>query len=220
VPTHARGNWYNGIVSATDWSVTFLNLAGVTDINASMGPKIGTVPPVDGVDMWSAVCAVGGSAQQQAAATVRTETWIEKGKLRVGEYKLITSNCGGRGLTGTGGGWITPATNATTAYPNQGTRNTTDPVDWFLSHGCNESSPCLYRVGGDAWDGQAPYANDAIEAVNLATDPHHASRLAAMTARLAQIEATAWRGEVAAVDNGECCDQAIKNGGVLGPWVK
>lgn len=219
VPPQARGKWYNGIISATDWSVTFLNLAGVKDVNASMGAKIGTVPALDGVDMWSAVCAVGGSTQQQAAATVRTETWIETGKLRMGEYKLINSNCGGRGLTGTGGGWIKPATNATKAYPNQGALNTDEAVDWFLLHGCNKTDPCLYHVGGDAWDWTAPYANDAIESVNLATDPSHASRLAAMTARLTQIEKTAWSGEVAATDNGKCCDQAIKNDGVLGPWI-
>lgn len=137
-------------------------------------------------------------------------------------YKLINKNCGGRGLTGTGGGWITPATNATRAYPNQGAHSSStaaNPVDWFLAHGCNSTNPCLYHVGGDAWDEETPYANDAIEAVNLATDPSHAARLAAMTARLAQIEETAWEGVVAAADNGKCCDQAIKNGGVLGPWV-
>lgn len=88
VPAPARGKWFNGIISATDWSVTFLNLAGVADVNASMSAKIGTVPALDGVDMWSAVCAVGGSRQQQQAATIRSETWIEGGKLRMGEYHL------------------------------------------------------------------------------------------------------------------------------------
>lgn len=228
IPQRARGLWYNGIISATDWSVTFILMAGALNANASMGAKVGTVPPLDGVDMWGAVAAVGGTSREQAAAVVRSETWIETGKLRMGEWKLIIRNCGGRGLTGTGGGWVVPATNITKPYPNQTSGGNTafsgDSVDQFLVRGCNLSHPCLYHVGGQDWNGSNPYANDAIEAVNLAGDPAQLHRLAQMRARLAQLETTAWApdngrpGDVA-VNNGRCCDQAIQNGGVLGPWL-
>jgi len=48
VPPTARGKWYNGIFSAADWGVTFLTLAGVSDLNGTMGakPGHGTVPPL------------------------------------------------------------------------------------------------------------------------------------------------------------------------------
>lgn len=147
-----------------------------------------------------------------ASRTSRSETWIDTGTLRVGEYKLITVNCGGRGLTGTGGGWIVPATNASKAYPNQGTKTSTDPQDDFLLHGCNKTAPCLYHVGG----GNTPYANDATERVNLAVE--QPARVAAMLARLAQYEETTWSGEEMATNTGLACDKAAANGGVLGPW--
>ena len=127
-------------------------------------------------------------------------------------YKLIVANCGGRGLTGTGGGWIVPATNASKAYPNQGTKSSADPVDDFLRIGCNKSAPCLYHVGG----GDTPYASDAAERVNLAAEQPHLVQ--SMLARLAKYEATAWNGEVTAVDTWMACDRALANGGVLGPW--
>ena len=164
--------------------------------------------------MWGAIQAVGASEAEQAVAsrTSRSDTWIDTGTLRVGDFKLITVNCGGRGLTGTGGGWIVPATNASKAYPNQGTKSSADPQDDFLLHGCNKTAPCLYHVGG----GNTPYANDATERVNLAAE--QPQRVAAMLARLAQYEETAWSGEAVAADTGRACDKAIANGGVLGPW--
>ena len=130
--------------------------------------------------MWGAIQAVGASEAEQAVAsrTSRSDTWIDTGTLRVGDFKLITVNCGGRGLTGTGGGWIVPATNASKAYPNQGTKSSADPQDDFLLHGCNKTAPCLYHVGG----GNTPYANDATERVNLAAE--QPQRVAAMLARL------------------------------------
>jgi hypothetical protein len=115
--------------------------------------------------MWPAVAAVGRGDAAAAAAAARNEVWITDGIVRVGEYKLITANCGGRGLTGTGGGWIRPATNVTNPYPNQGTDM--GPMDGFLQRGCNKSVPCLYHVGG----GRGPYGNDAVEVVNCPRPP-------------------------------------------------
>jgi hypothetical protein len=168
----------------------------------------------DGINMWGAIQAVGRSQveQAEAARTSRNETWIETGTLRVGEYKLITVNCGGRGLTGTGGGWVVPATNASKAYPRQGAKSSNGPLDEFLLHGCNKTAPCLYHVGG----GDTPYANDAAERVNLAAK--QPQRVAAMLTRLAQYEETAWSGETTAANTGAACDRALANGGVLGPW--
>ena len=61
-----------------------------------------------------------------------------------------------------------------------------------------------------------PYANDAAERVNLAAK--QPERVAAMVARLAQYEETAWSGEIIVADTGGACDRALANGGVLGPW--
>ena len=141
--------------------------------------------------------------------------WIAEGKLRVGDYKLITSNCGGRGLTGTGGGWIVPPTNATRPYPQQG-KDDGSAMDSFLEHGCNASAPCLYKVGG----GATPYASDAIEARNLAADPAHAHVLAAMQTRLREVEATTWQAPAPAPNNNQVCEAAARNGGVLVPWMQ
>ena len=73
-------------------------------------------------------------------------------------------------------------------------------------------SASLYHVGG----GDTPYANDAAERVNLAAK--QPERVAAMVARLAQYEETAWSGEAVVADTGGACDRALANGGVLGPW--
>jgi hypothetical protein len=155
--------------------------------------------------MWDAVMGLPG-------AVLRNETWIEDGIIRVGEYKLITSNCGGRGLVGTGGGWVVPATNASKRYPDEGKPE--GPIDEFLQKGCNESMPCLYHVGG----GGSPYANDAIEATNLAqAEP---AIVAAMKSRLAEYEATKWTGFVQMPDDGGACERASRQGWVLGPWLQ
>ena len=61
VPPAARGTWHNGIFSACDWSATFLARAGLSISAMDAREGYGTVPPMDGMDMWGAVMGVEGA---------------------------------------------------------------------------------------------------------------------------------------------------------------
>eukprot|EP00039_Didymoeca_costata_P016945 m.308991 g.308991 ORF g.308991 m.308991 type:complete len:558 (+) comp16473_c0_seq28:159-1832(+) len=205
IPQAARGKWYNGIFSVTDWSATICELAGLNPEAAMAAkPMYQPVPDLDGMPMWDAVMNMN--------MTARSEVYITQGIMRIGEYKIIVNNPGGRGLIGTGGGWIRPATNMTDPYPN---RNTVQgPIDEFLLRGCNKSDPCLFHVGGEA----LPWDNDAREANNLATEMPEL--LASMLKRLDAMEATKWTPPTPPENTGKCCDTMFEkyNGLIFGPW--
>jgi hypothetical protein len=196
VPTAVRGRWYDGIFAVADWSATLLALAGVANVSKAMGTKPGfeatPVHPLDGRPMWAvlmtetALPIAQASAGRLGAGLGRDEWYITAGTLRVVDYKLIIQNPGGRGLTGTGGGWVRPATNATSPYPDQGEpfEKTRDPIDEFLAHGCSKADSCLFRVGGP--NSATPWQNDARGHTNLA---HTMPQLVAtMMARMEALE--------------------------------
>ena len=131
----------------------------------------------------------------------------------MGDYKLIARNPGGRGLVGTGGGWIRPATNTTDPYPNR--NKMMGPVDDFLKRGCNQSRPCLFRVSGDE---DVPWSGDAQERHDLADS--QPDLVTSMLARLRAVEKTAWSAPRQANNTGRVCDVMMDKykGLVLGPW--
>ena len=123
---------------------------------------------------------------------------------------------------GTGGGWVSPATNLSNPYPNQGLacNKVTEAVDKFLCTGCSGKNPCLYRVGGGATSSGAaddPYTGtDAIEANDLSSTQQ--AKVAELQQRMEALEKTRWTPAPPAPNNGRTCDVARANGGFLAPW--
>jgi hypothetical protein len=165
LPTTAQGQWYDGIVSETDWFSTFLSL-GLAKPPSNYS--------IDGMNIWPTLLSLGKG--ESAVVPFRDELLIADFILRQGKYKLITGgdhkNDWSKSLLrdcmlGTGGGWLTPPNTTDNICPmdiytksaqktalccdnDNGTlpcKVVADEVDQYLcSDPCTPDHPCLYDL--------------------------------------------------------------------------
>eukprot|EP00039_Didymoeca_costata_P002944 m.64049 g.64049 ORF g.64049 m.64049 type:complete len:582 (+) comp11620_c0_seq2:55-1800(+) len=221
LPNSVKGTWYNGTIHETDWTVTFLTLAGL----------VGLTSDLDGINAWPVL------NNPNYNGTRRTEVLISNEVLRQGQYKLVASaqsnstwafqylkDC----MLGTGGGFLAPPNdknNNTNLCPSDVyTSNNengkkiccpystcmnvvTDKIDLDLCNTpCTLEHPCL-------WD----LEKDPRETTNIASQQPDV--VSVMLHRLLELQAKFQTNPPLQGNNDIFCNLVKQRDGFLGPWI-
>jgi len=229
LPASARGVQYDGLMHASDWLPTFVQgLAGVPNASAvATGPR-----PLDGFNFWDAWVGAGSAAAWSDSPRTEVVHQVVNGycngtagqasvapfgaTIRVGRYKLISGKPGADDQVVP---WPAPAA---------------APVPFGQGSGSHEAGTDHLRAGGVKF---APghvecdphclfdVVSDPGEQHDLAADPAHASTVAALAARVAELGAGgppwAWplQGDVLKQVDADMC-AAARTTGVFEPLVE
>lgn len=192
VPPARRGTIESGFTAIDDWYPTFCGLAKVdpTDTRAAAAG----LPPIDGHDLWPLLSGANSTSP-------RTEVWLgttseyNQGSGNTTVQGIIDATTGYKLVTGT----LWYATWTGPQYPNA-----TGAAPVNFNHTCMPS--CLYNV-----------LTDPTEHLDVsASNPDVVERL---TARLAEVQATAFSPDRGQADQAAGCKAALSYGGFLGPFL-
>ena len=164
-----------------DWYVTYCRLAGGSPAFCSSDPlaAASNLPPIDSLDLWP---LLSGATTQSPRTEVPLELSGASPALIVGDYKLLVGQQGGS--NNSPGGWQGPR------YPNASSAQH-DPTKVAIDCGARG---CLFDV-----------QNDPTEQTDLAaTKP---SVLAAMHARLRELQPGAYSNNETGVDDPACASK-------------
>ena len=124
IPTQIRGGRTNATVHICDWFVTFSNLAGAT----LPKPRAG-VPPIDSLDVWSAITSAG------KIASPRHEVPLSSTALIIGDHKLVM-----KAPTGGKDTWQNPMYPEGSTTPGDGCDSTAAYAELFARFTCSYGS--------------------------------------------------------------------------------
>jgi len=199
VPPALRGVPVEGFTAIEDWYVTLAGLAGITNTTDERAARAG-LPPVEGHDLWPYLSGA-------APASPRTEVWLGadspaggsapggtfvQGLIRADGYKLLVDSLDMDIWTGP-------------VYPNE----TTAAHPWAntaTSCGTPAAPTCLFNVLAD------PTEHDNVAAA-------HPDIVAAMAARLRELQAGVFSPDRGKPSPLACKASAEKWGGFVGPFL-
>jgi arylsulfatase I/J len=195
LPPAVRGTTLDGFVAVEDWYTTFCRLAGVNPWDARAAAA--GLPPVDGVDVWPMLSGASRVTNRTThflgfASGVKTTV---QGVIRVTDgWKLLLNS-------------VAPAFWQGPSYPNASSERDVRPPPLECGDPLEGTgSGCLFNI-----------LRDPHEVVNAAaSNPSIVSELRAL---VSEAQLGVFSPDRGPADSVRFCEQAVTNGGFVGPFL-